>query len=157
MKKVKAYLKKNKPLEVKVTGDRGQVVPGLLLSDKLVLLNEKKDVLHLLSPIGTHNSTRTVLEGHVALLETLFKIDDTIEHAFEPDRFLTELTKKSGSTEEMFEIVIDGELVYKNISGRKADKQRNSYLRERKLGDIKFNHMRITSPDGLNTDYLFNQ
>lgn len=155
MKEVRKFLRKNKPLEVEITGARGERSRGYLLPNRLAVLGPKKDILYPLSYVTDHNASRYIPDKHVAILDELFKIDDVIEYILEPDRFMDELTYSHDVDDDKFTIEIDGQWIYISTSSMRCDKARNSYLRERKLGNIKFDHMKIMSPMGYRTDFIF--
>lgn len=157
MKEVKKFLRKHPPTEVQVRGARGQNMVCFLLKGRLALLGPKKDVLYILLFVDNWNSTRFIPDKHIAFMDMLFKIEDVIDHAFEPSRFLEELTyTPEVSGDAHYKIWIDGILVYETELDSRCDKARNQFLKERKRGLITFNHLRVIDTNGNRTDFIFN-
>lgn len=155
MKEVKKFLKNNPPIQVEVLGTHGKREHCYLLRGRLAILGPKKDILYTLSYVSDHNASRYIPNQHVSFMEELFKIDETVEYILEPVRFMQELEYTSEVKEEMFTIEIDGEEVYRNATSYKCDRARDSYLKERKKGNVDFKHMKITNPKGERTDFTF--
>ena len=158
MKEVLKFLKKNKPLEVTVVGPHGEKSQGYLLSNRLAVLGPKRDVLYLLNFVDGYNSSRYIPKDHVAILDQLFHIDETIEQLFEPTRFMEELTHIPDSYgDDHYRIWIDGVLVSETTNSYKAEQARDLFLKERKRKNIEFEHLMMKDPQNNRTDFLFNQ
>ena len=156
MKEVRKFLKKNQPIDVEVLGAHGEHSWGYMLSNRLGVLGPKKDILYLLSYVDGYNVSRFIPSKHVVILDDLFKIDEVIEHVFEPTRFMEELTHiPEARIHDWYRIWIDGELVFSTQSVRKCNNARDSYLRERKIGKVDFKHMKMLDPAGNRTDFTF--
>lgn len=155
MKEARKFLRKHRPTKVDVLKPNGETVIGYLLTTSVAMLGAKRDVLYPLSYVDEYHEGN-IKAGHVVLGGGIFKIDDVIEHSLEPDRFLEVLTQIDDRiVEDWFIITIDGQEVHRTISSSKSSRARNQYLRERKRGKIKFNHMRIVDPAGNLTDFVF--
>lgn len=158
MKAINKFLKKNPPMEVEVETARGGRETCLLLSNRLAILDHKKRWFYHLSYVGNHTSSTFIPDKHVAFLDELFKIDDVIDAALEPDRFMDEITYESeGIKPHKFVIYIDGEEVYSTTSGSKCNRMRDEYIHEQKVGNMSFNHLKVVDPDNEKVDFLFNQ
>lgn len=154
-KEVNKYLKTLATVEVVVRIGDGSM-NMLLHPDKLLLISKAHGELYVLNPIKPYEFDR-MPEGKLRMLDWLFTIEEVIQLSKKPDRFFSVLTTVSLVEAKMYYIYVDGELAYRSMSGRMWTRTRDQYMKERRFGKIKFDHLRTIDPEGKETDFLFNQ
>jgi hypothetical protein len=140
-------------MEVKVIGIGRGKNPMWLCEYNLILLDWTKDILYMISPVGLPG--RELKKDHCILLGYEYHIDRVIDVEKKPKSFAKELIREAYDIENWYKIFIDDELMYKTLSISRCNLMRNRYLKERRHGDIKFEHLLVVDPSGLRTDFIF--
>ena len=116
--------------------------------------------MYLLSPLKHYDESH-IDRGCVVVLGYLFELIGVVFLSTEPERFIRELIRKVHVIPANFTIEIDGKRVYAGVSGRYAERKRNTLLRRRKDDSgwehYMFQHLRVTDPKRKITDFIFNR
>ena len=155
-KLVKKYVKVTEFIQTTITDPEGRVMEMLLHPDKLVLVSSDFERLYIMDSWKPWDHSK-VPGDRMLMLDYLFTVEEIIVLKKEPERFVKILTTAPVGHPSMYYIYIDGQLVHRTLSSRVWTKVRNAYLRERKLGGIKFNHLKTVDPAQHVTNFVFDQ
>ena len=150
---VKKYVKDTEFVETSITY-HDITVEVLLHPDKLVLITPNCKWLYILDPHGPWDHNK-IPAGKVLMMDYLFTVEEIIDLHQRPERFVKTLIAAPVNNPRMYYIEIDGQRVYQTLSGRSWTKARNEYLHERRVGNIKFKHLKMVDPEMKVTDFHF--